>query len=102
MSLRTILLITIRVSLSVSFASMVYLLFKFGHTELTPHYELWIAATISGTGALIGGTLMWVGLPAEEKIDPKAARKAETPPPPEPEAKPEKKTERKKRVAKEA
>ena len=65
MSVRTGLIITFRLSLLVAGASLAYLLFIFGHTDLTPHARVLEVATLGGVSALVAGILQWVGLPTE-------------------------------------
>lgn len=54
-----------RLSLVVGWISLLYLLFVYGHTDLTPTRNLWIAATIASICALTAGILRWAGLPAD-------------------------------------
>lgn len=75
--LRTVLTYTIRVSLVVSGLSLAYLLFMFGHTETAPLNRILTACAIAATGALVGGVLQWVGLPAEPKAA--GAKKSKVP-----------------------
>ena len=73
--LRTTLLWTTRITLTLSGISLAFMLFAYGHTELTsPEARLAVAA-FSGLMALIGGTLMWVGLPADPNATTTKARK---------------------------
>ncbi|MBI5093726.1 MAG: hypothetical protein HZB26_14940 [Candidatus Hydrogenedentes bacterium] len=62
--LRTLLIIAFRLALALSGASLIYLLFVFGHTETAPPNRILFAATLCGTSALVAGLLQWVGLPA--------------------------------------
>lgn len=64
--MRTALIITFRVALLVAGASLAYLLFIFGHTDLTPHARVLEVAVLAGVSSLVAGILQWVGLPADE------------------------------------
>lgn len=70
--MRTALIITFRVALLVAGASLAYLLFIFGHTDLTPHSRVLEVATLAGISATVAGILQWVGLPAESGSAPGA------------------------------
>lgn len=61
---RVTIVTTIRVALTVAGASLVYLLFVFGHTETASPNRILFAAALCGVSALVAGLLQWVGLPA--------------------------------------
>jgi len=67
MTLRTGLLLTYRIALVISTLSLLYLLFMFGHTELTPLPRILVVAAVAGFSALVAGVLQWAGLPADPK-----------------------------------
>jgi hypothetical protein len=68
--MRTALIVTFRIALLIAGASLAYLLFIFGHTDLTPHARVLEVATLAGLSALVAGVLQWVGLPADEAAKP--------------------------------
>jgi hypothetical protein len=68
--MRMALIITFRVAMLVAGVSLAYLLFIFGHTDLTPHSRVLEVATLGGVSALIAGILQWVGLPADGTAQP--------------------------------
>lgn len=65
--MRTALIFAFRGALLISGASLAYLMFIFGHTDLTSHNRVLQVATLAAVSALVAGILQWVGLPAEGK-----------------------------------
>jgi hypothetical protein len=64
--MRTALLSIFYVALVVACASLVYLLFIFGHTETAPLGRVLTVAAIGGVSAVVAGILQWAGLPPKE------------------------------------
>jgi hypothetical protein len=64
-TLRATLIATFRVALFVAGGSLAYLLFIFGHTDVTPMRRILLVAALGGTSALIAAMLQWIGLPVE-------------------------------------
>ncbi|MCC6143057.1 MAG: hypothetical protein IT368_04535 [Candidatus Hydrogenedentes bacterium] len=65
--MRRTLVIVQRLALVTAAGSLAWLLFMFGHTELTPHGRVVEVAALAGGSALVGGLLHWVGLPSGRK-----------------------------------
>jgi len=65
LTLRAVLIAVFRISLFVAGGSLAYLLFIFGHTDVTPMNRILLVAAVAGTSALIAAALQWIGLPAE-------------------------------------
>lgn len=57
--------IAIRVLLTIAGASLAYLLFMFGHAEpeYVPLARTLVVAGVGALSALVGGILMWAGVP---------------------------------------
>lgn len=70
--MRRALIIAFRVALLVAGASLAYLLFIFGHTDLTSHSRVLEVAALAGFSSLVAGILQWVGLPSEGTAAPAA------------------------------
>lgn len=51
--------------MAVAIASMGYLLFQFGHTELTSHERVLATATVTAVSALVAGFIAWLGEPED-------------------------------------
>jgi uncharacterized membrane protein len=64
-NVQTALVVTLRLSLSIAFCSLIYLLFIFGHTEETPMSHVVGVTILAAISALVGGLLQWIGLPAK-------------------------------------
>ncbi len=64
--MRTALIVAFRLALFVAGGSLAYLLFIFGHTELTPTNRILLVAAVAGTSALIAAILQWIGLTVED------------------------------------
>lgn len=73
MDVQNRILLAIRILLTISGASLAYLLFKFGHAEpeLIPRGEVLVLATLAGICALVAGILQWAGLPKSTAVDTK-------------------------------
>ena len=63
--MRTALIVTFRLALFVAGGSLAYLLFIFGHTDVTPMGRILAVAVVAVISALVAGVLQWVGLPAK-------------------------------------
>lgn len=64
-NLRNALILVFRVLLLIAGGSLAYLLFIFGHTDVTPMDTILEVAALAGTCALLAAILQWVGLPAD-------------------------------------
>lgn len=74
--MRTALIVTFRLALFVAGASLAYLLFIFGHTEVATMDQVLGVAAVAGISALVAGILQWVGLPeSDNPTSPKKAAK---------------------------
>lgn len=73
-TLRGALVFANRACLIVAGACLAYLLFIFGHTDVTPMNTILTVASIAGVSALVGAMLQWVGLPAEPKSNKKQSK----------------------------
>lgn len=71
--MRTALIVTFRLALFVAGGSLAYLLFIFGHTDVTPMDRILLVSAVAAVSALVAGILQWVGLPA--KPDPATGKK---------------------------
>lgn len=74
-NLRTGLILTYRISLLIAVFSLFYLLFMFGHTDVTPLNRIWLVAVIAGISALVAGMLQWIGLPQDNEKNQRKSRK---------------------------
>lgn len=63
-------------SLTIGGASLIYVLFIFGHSETAPLSRVLFFTVLACVSAVVGGVLQWVGLPApEEDTSSKKGRK---------------------------
>ena len=64
--MRTALIVAFRLALFVAGGSLAYLLFIFGHTDLTPMNRILAVAAVAASSALAAAVLQWIGLPVDE------------------------------------